>query len=107
MPLRSHGEKLNNIFAHFTSCHMVTRNVKKEEIRSCTYTVSAYHAALHVLRDRWGFLGSFWASSSILRYCPIIINYGCRRTSKKLLFALKLVPPASSFLFPDKSGINP
>ena len=33
--------------------------------------------------------------------------YGCRRTSKKLLFALELVLPASSFLIPYTSGINP
>ena len=34
-------------------------------------------------------------------------DYGCRRTSKKLLFALELVMPASSFLIHDKSGIHP
>ena len=47
------------------------------------------------------FLGSFRCAGLMEE------EYGCRRTSKKLLFALELVLPASSFLIPDQSGINP
>ena len=43
----------------------------------------------------------------VLFYLCLEYNYGCRRTSKKLLFSLELVLPASSFLIILKSGIYP
>ena len=56
----------------------------------------------------WDICFSAWLSCFYCRRsCNLRYEYGCRRTSKKLLFALELVLPASSFLITGKSVMNP